>query len=639
MRRIAAGLCLVVASAAATQPALPPQRPIEQFAALPFMNSPTLSPSGRKIAARVAVRGTQMLAVSPLVAADGETKLIPFGNNDINFWRWVNDDWLVVGVGAEISVEGDQWYVSRLFSVKADATAAHRLGWRDAAQNAADLIWVANDGSPRILFAMQTSRYYDDAGFWPKVVEADVSTGKIRDVVLAKIGVTSWFADRSGAVRVGITASYDGRSMRMLYRANEKAPFREVGRADSRRRESLIAPVMFLPDSSKAIAIADDENGYASVRELDLETMQLGKQILAAPGYDIEAVIPDVTGTRILGASVTEKSPVVRWIDTDLAKLQAEIETAVNGRQATIVSWSRDMNRLIVHVAAGDMPGAFYLFDRAVGRMERLAYLDEAMTGKRGHPVRTITYHARDGLGIAAVLTLPSGRPDKDLPLIVLPHGGPFARDAESWDWWAQFLADRGYAVVQPNYRGSSGYGTEFARKGEGEWGLAMQDDLNDAVAHLAKLGMVDPARVCMVGASYGGYAALRAAQRDGKLYRCVVSYAGISDLARMRTYDSRFLFSGVRADWLNTQAPDFKAVSPLFSPDQFSIPVLLMHGKVDRRVPVAQSRLMAQRLKEAGKKVIYVEQPLGDHFFSRSEDRLEFLKNLEAFLKEHNPA
>lgn len=642
MRRIAAALCLALSTtvlAQTTPPAPPAPRPVEQFAALPFIERPSLSPNGKKIAAKVAVSGTQMLAVVPLNPADGGIKVIPFGENDINSWRWVNDDWLVVGVGGESNVEGNRWYISRLVAVKSDGTKANRLAWRDAAQDADDVIWVADDGSPRILFAMQTSIYSDMPGFWPKVVEADVSTGRVRDVLIGKQGISNWYADRAGTIRMGIGASLDGRSWRAIYRPDAQTPFRVIDRADTRRRESLLAPVMFLPDPAKAIAVADDDKGYSAVWELNLNDMKLGKQIVAAPGYDIGGVIPDPTETRVIGAWVSETAPMVRWVDADLAKLQSDLDKAVKGARANIVSWSRDQSRLLVRVAAGDMPGSYYVFDRAQGVMQRFAYVDEAMKAKHGHPVRTITYKARDGLEIPAVLTLPAGRPEKNLPLIVMPHGGPFARDEESWDWWTQFLADRGYAVIQPNYRGSSGFGTEFARKGEGQWGLAMQDDLNDAVTHLAQLGIADPKRVCMVGGSYGGYAAMRAAQRDGKLYRCAVSYAGVSDLGRMRLYDRRFLYSGAGSDWLTAQAPDFKAVSPLFWADQFSIPILLMHGKVDRRVPVGQSRLMADKLKEAGKNVVYVEQPLGDHFFSRSEDRLDFLKRLEAFLKEHNPA
>ena len=225
------------------------------------------------------------------------------------------------------------------------------------------------------------------------------------------------------------------------------------------------------------------------------------------------------------------------------------------------------------------------------------------------------------------------------LAAVVMPHGGPFARDSEEWDWWAQFMAERGYAVVQPNFRGSSGYGKAFGEKGEGQWGLAMQDDVNDALAELVKLGIADPKRAAIVGASYGGYAAMRAAQRDGALYRCAVSFAGVSDLPALLRYDRAFLNSGRSSDWLKKQAPDLKSVSPINFPENFSTPILLVHGKLDQSVPVKQSRELAEKLKKAGKKHKYVEQPKGDHHFSREEDRLTFLREMEAFLAAHNPA
>lgn len=614
-------------------------RPAEQYAALPFIVGPILSPNGTKIAAKVGNHGKQYLAVVLLDRSKDRIRTFEIGELDVRFWRWVNDDWLIASVGDEQDFQADKIYVTRLLALKADGSVIKKIGWSMAGGQWADkVIWIANDGTPRIRFALQES-IYSGPDFWPKVVEADVSTGRIRNVVDSHVDIWDWYADATGAVRVGVGATGDGRLQRMLYRPNDKGTFHVVDRANTRRDEDLLQPTMFLPDSNKAVAIADDKDGYRAVFELDLTTMTLGRQLIGAPGYDIDDIVADERQTSVLGATVVEKGPKTHWLDPALAALQADLDKAVKGQRATVVSWSRDFSRLLLLVGFADSPGSYYLFDRALGAMRRFAYVDEGVKGARGHPVRTITYKARDGLEIAAVLTLPAARPAQNLPTIVMPHGGPFARDDESWDWIAQFLADRGYAVIQPNYRGSSGYGTAFAKRGEGQWGLAMQDDLNDAVAHLAREGIADPKRVCMIGTSYGGYAAMRAAQRDGALYRCAISYAGVSDLARMRSYDSRFLWSGAGADWLNKQAPDFRAVSPLFHAEEFTIPILMIHGKVDRRVPVAQSRLMADRLKNAGKPVTYVEQPLGDHHFSRTEDRLDFLTRMEAFLKAHNPA
>jgi dipeptidyl aminopeptidase/acylaminoacyl peptidase len=634
---IAVALSAVVTSSVASQPAaLATTRPIEHFAALPFVERPELSPNGLKYAAKLAVNGKQYFAV--LSVFEGSPKLLSTGEGDVNWWRWVNDDWLVVGIGAVIKVGTDDIYVRRVIGVSAADARFVPLYNREMGQNAADVIWIASDGTPRIRLARQQSIYLSDEGFWPEVVEVDVSTGKSRRVQRPVDGVASWYADAAGAVRMGIGYSDQGRSSRLLYRSSESDSFRTVDRASSRKGDSLLVPSLFLPEPGKAVAIADPD-GYDAVYKLDLATLTLGERLFGVDGYDIDSIIADDATSTLLGVTVTEDRPRTHWFDPQLSRLQAEIDKAVGERRAAILSMDRARESFLVHVAAPDRPGSVYFMQAADGKMHRIAHVNDAIGTGKLHPVRTVRYKARDGLEIAAVLTAPAGRPAKNLPLIVMPHGGPFARDAETWDWWAQFLADRGYAVVQPNFRGSSGYGSAFAAKGEGQWGLAMQDDLLDAIAHLAAQGIADPRRVCIVGASYGGYAAMRAAQRDGRHYRCAASFAGVSDLPALLRYDRGFLNSGAGTDWLRQQAPNLAAVSPVSFPQEVSIPVLLVHGRADQRVPVKQSRELAERLQKAGKTVRYVEQPGGDHHLSRQADRLQLLRELESFLLQHNPA
>ncbi|PTQ13076.1 S9 family peptidase [Sphingomonas oleivorans] len=612
-------------------------RPIEQFAALPFISAPELSPRGDRIAARVAVNGTQYLMIHPIFDGSAQPTLIPVGDNDLNWFQWVNDDWLVIGVGAMSPVGSEQWYIRRAIGVSADGKKTNVIAAHQAAQNADDLLWIARDGSSRILLALQKSIYSIDPGFWPEVVEVDVSTGRTKTVVRPVQYVMNWYADGAGTVRMGVGYNDDTQTSRLLYRGSASERFHTVDRADRRKGESLLAPALFL-DGGKAIAV-NDQDGFDALYEMDLATLSLGKRIFGAAGYDLDALLAGADGKSLAGARFTDTRRRVHWFDPVLTEVQRSIDQAVGDRHAEIVSMNRDRTKLLVEVGSADQAGALYYYDLADGAMQRIAWNDETLKNTHLHPVKTIRFKARDGLEIPAVLTLPKGLPTKDLPLIVLPHGGPFARDSESWDWWVQFLADRGYAVIQPNYRGSSGFGTAFAEKGEGEWGLKMQDDLDDARAYMIEQGIADPKRVCMVGASYGGYAAMRAAQRNGSLYRCAIAYAGVSDLGAMRRYDSRFLNSKGRSDWLKRQAPDFRAVSPVFDAGGFSTPILLMHGKKDRTVPVSQSREMAEKLKAAGKPHIYIEQPLADHHFSRADDRLLFLREMEKFLNEHNPA
>ena len=613
------------------------------FAELPRIEDPQLSPDGSRIAARLAVNGELSLVINDLRTDTSGVRSIGLGDNDLNWWRWVNDDWLIGGIGSETTVSGMPWYISRVVSVRADGGKINLLAREKAAQNADDVIWMARDGTPRILLSYQTSIYSNDAGFWPSVDEVDVSNNRIKSVIAPHDYVDSWYADATGTVRMGIGYNDRNRTATLLYRSDGKSKFRTVARADRRKDESMVVPLLFTADPGRAIA-SDARDGTDALYEFDLTTLELGKKLFDVPGFDLGGIQRDAVGTGLASVSYVADAPAMHWFDPDIAAIQASIDKAVGDRQARIVSTSRNHSRLIVHVGRADQPGAYYYYDTAIGSMQLLSVVSKGIGGvKRLSPVSTIRYKARDGLEIAAVLTLPAGRDPKSLPLILMPHGGPFARDAETWDWQAQFLAWRGYAVLQPNYRGSSGYGTAFAEKGEGQWGLSMQDDLNDAVDWAVKEGLADPKRVCIVGGSYGGYAAMRAAQRDGVKFRCAVSYAGVSDLAAMMRYDRRFLNHSTRQDWMKEQAPDFAAVSPINFAAQFSTPILLMHGKKDRRVQVSQSREMVEKLKAAGKVAgrdyIYVEQPLADHFFSREADRVEFLEQLDAFLKAHNPA
>ncbi len=635
----AAPVASATAESAAATPLQAPVRGVksaEHFARLPFLSSPRLSPDGTRIAARLSVEGVETLAIVPLQGSAEELALISLKDQDVNWFRWVNDEWLVAGVGATEIVRGQDIYIRRAVGVSADGKELKPLALRDSAQFADDLIWVARDGSPRILLGRQTSFYSDDPGFWPEVREVDVSTGKTRLVAGSREFVSSWYADANGVVRFGIGYNDRTRTRFLLYREKEGDNFRLTERAG--RGDDLTVPALFTADPSKAIAISDS-SGYDAVHELDLDTMTIGRPIFAKEGYDISSLVPDPSGTALRGVYYTDSTLRAHWFDPVLARIQQDLDKAVAGRAPAIVSLNRAQDRMIVHVGAADEPGSYYLYDTKAGVMQRIADVNKLLGPDRLAPVKTITYEARDGVEISAVLTTPKGRDAKDLPLILMPHGGPFARDSEEWDWWTQFLADRGYAVLQPNYRGSSGFGNEFAEKGQGEWGLKMQDDLNDAVAWAVESGLADGKRVCIVGASYGGYAAFRAAHRDPSLYRCAVSYAGVSDLESMLRYDRRFLNSGGRADWMKEQAPDLKTVSPIHYAADFGVPLLIMHGKQDKVVQVKQSREMAEKLEKAGKPFVYIEQDEGDHHFSREEDRLQFLRELEAFLAKHNPA
>jgi dipeptidyl aminopeptidase/acylaminoacyl peptidase len=610
----------------------------EVFATLPRFQTPKLSPDGTRLAAKLAVKGKQMLVVMSLFDATIPPATIQTRNeDDLNWWRWVGDKWLAIGIGAKQDLYGTEVYVTRTAGVSADMKTFNRIdNWNRTGIRADDVLWAARDGTPRILLARQTGIESMEE-LYPEVVEADLSTGKVKRVAAGRPNVYDWYADGAGTLRMGYRFDDDRGTGALIYRSTNDESFKTIARKKRSDDRGFAVPVVFRPDGT-ALAI-DDADGRDALYEMTLPDLKLGKRVFGHDRYDIDSVMPNIVADGVAGIAVTEHGSKMAWLDERLKLLQSQMDAAVPGRSARIVTWNADRTRLLVEVGSPSQAGALYFWNTEAGSMQHFAWQNDALRARRLSPVSTVSYTARDGTAIEAILTLPRHRAAKDLPLIVLPHGGPFARDSESWDWWTQYLAETGYAVIQPNYRGSSGYGRDFARKGEGEWGLKMQDDLDDAIGWAVKAGIADGKRVCMIGASYGGYAAMRAAQRGGGLYRCAVSYAGVSDLGALKRYDSQFLNGKTIGNWLQKQAPDLKSVSPRFGAAAFSIPVLLIHGKEDRRVPVQQSRMMAAALKAAGKPHDYVEQPLADHFFTRSEDRLDFLLRMRAFLDRHNPA
>lgn len=601
-----------------------------------MLEAPSLSPNGKLVVAMASIAGKQELVI---IKADGGglQARLPVKDVDVRYVRWVNDEWLIATVGVEIPATGGMGLGTRLIAFRTDGSDAHFLiDRRDggAGFSMADVLWVARDGSPRILLASQTSFYLADEGFWPNVSMVDVATNTFSKLVWPREGVQDWYADRDGNVRLGIGIEKDGLRYRALYRASNKDSFDEF--ANVRRTEELIVPDVILADGS-AIAFST-RSGTNAAYKLDLKTMQVGEKLFDAGAYDMSNLFLDKQQTRVLGYGFTDTRFRTVWIDEGRKRIQAQLEANFPGKQIRIVSLSEDEKVLLFKVESPSAPGAYYVFE-AGQPLTRLA-LENATLGTRAlAPVRTVAYKARDGMDLTAVLTLPAGVDAKNLPVIVMPHGGPAARDDESWDWWAQFLADRGYAVIQPNFRGSTGFGTAFQQAGAGQWGYKMQDDVDDALAFLGKEGIGDVKRACVVGGSYGGYVAMRAAERNPDLYRCAVSYAGVADLPEMIKYDRNFIGGLGSTEYWRTRAEDLSEVSPNNHASRTAIPILVIHGKKDRRVPFAQSKNYVDRLKKAGKAHEFFIQPEGDHFFSREEDRLTFLTQMEAFLDKHNPA
>lgn len=307
-------------------------------------------------------------------------------------------------------------------------------------------------------------------------------------------------------------------------------------------------------------------------------------------------------------------------------------------------SWSVDRRRIVVRVDSLEEGPAYALVDLDKRNATWLGGEYQQVAAADVSPQKPIRFKAADGLELTGYLTTPRGREAKRLPLIVFPHGGPAARDYPGFDWWAQGMASRGYAVLQVNFRGSEGLGDALLEAGHGQWGRKMQTDLSDGVQFLAADGVIDPKRVCIVGASYGGYAALAGAASDIPTYRCAASFGGLSDLGRFVSWSKAKRGQDAFRYWTRfmgaeeNRAAVLAQISPASRVDKIAIPVLLIHGKDDSVVPVEQSQILADALKKAGKPYELIVQKGEDHWLSRGETRLQTLTSIMAFVEKYNP-
>jgi dipeptidyl aminopeptidase/acylaminoacyl peptidase len=656
-KSVIAILSLLLASAAfaADNPPIAPQTgpasarlPVEAFAQLDFVDDAKLSPDGTHIAGIFGIDGKKTLAILKISNIKENPIRLPFPDRaEISNVRWINDNYIIATL-YRIDKDGTHdVYVGRLVSIDCQTGAFKILLPEMHSLSPAELIWASPDGKPEILVEARksdtTGVSYDGSvaleneGFWPSVYSVNLATGRTLKVLDGDLGVTNWFADQSGTVRLGYGHDDNKLEDTLLYRGIGSNAFKRTQRASIKRRDTLIAPFLFTPNTDHALAVAKDDKDNAIIGEYDLTNLALIRTVYTADAFDLEPIL-SADETTLIGAA-TNHGRGNFWFDPTLAKVQKALEDSLATGFVEITGMSSDRTKMLIKHYGGDAPGALYFMDTGEGAMHRFAYINARIGSQHLGETKMITYAARDGLKIEAKLTLPRDQVAKNLPMIMLPHGGPWAHDTLSYDYLSQFLANRGYLVLQPNFRGSDGYGDAFERKGEGQLGLAMQDDLTDGVNWAVKQGMADPHRICILGGSYGGYAAMWGIIKDPDLYKCAISIAGVSNLSRGVNAFEKYLYGKTYKFQWDRMSPDFAAVSPINFVSKVKVPMLLIHGKQDVTVDISQSQSMFAAMKSAGKTVEYVELPSADHHYQRQEDRLSLLSSIETFLKKYNPA
>jgi len=539
-------------------------------------------------------------------------------------------------------------YLHGMTAVDRDGAHVSHITGLDAKNRlfATEILHTFHDARHSVLVLDYYSTHADR--LHPHVEFLDTLSGGHRQVMRNPGNVIDWGVDHAGVVRLGVTA--DGLNFGVTYRAQENAPWRVIA------TNGRIWPLTFDADDRRLFVSALSPKQRWAVFPLDPTTGELGESLADDADYDIvpDGYTPRVDGIPLAGPWESERThtlagvryvtdgPRVRWFDAGFEACQRDIDGALRGTVNMIVGGTRDEQQLLVLAFSARDPGKYYLFDVAKRKLRLVfacaEWIDPALMAE----MFPIKYQARDGLLIHGYLTLPPGLPQKNLPLVVMPHGGPWVRDVWRYDALVQLLANRGYAVLQMNYRGSLGYGRDFSDKGKKQVGRSIQDDIEDGTRWAIAKGIADPARVAIVGASYGGFSALFALGHNPELYRCGVSIAGVTDwpdIIKGRDDDEYRL---AYLHWVEqigdpkNDAEFLKAISPVNYADKIAAPVLIIQGKDDRTVPPKQARAMVTALEKAGRKPESLFVSREGHGFAGQKARLEEFKRIDEFLARH---
>ncbi len=624
------------------------------FGKRPFMRSPRLSPDGTKIAVMMSKNGVDNLgwldATKPgsapkfFLAAEEQREV---GDRSVAGWRWVGNKTIVYTLTSRENIFGQRLDIYRLVGYNVETGKMTPLAWDQSGADGAGILHI-DDEKETMLVQRDTIKDGNDYEGSPEVIEVDVKTGKFKIVQRPNVEVSTWIADGKGVIRAGVGGDGDSGKQRLMYRSDASGIFKTVSNvADTTFTGTQITPDIFLDEPDMAYATSN-KDGMRKVYKINVKTMQIvGDAIFGIKGYDVSDLVPNEKDNDLLGVGYTSTGSRTRWFDQRLGSVQKFLDEDFGRGNAQIVSTNDGDTKVLVFKGKPSEPGGYYLYDTESGKMQLLGWYHPVLKDQEMNPMDSVRYKASDGMEIEAVVTYPRHRPHrKNLPVIVMPHGGPFGvRDQEEFGFfpWHQAMAELGYVVIQPNYRGSGGYGKEFVKEGRkpNGYGLRMQDDLNDAVTWFANSGLIDKNRACIMGWSYGGYATARGAQRDPGVWKCAMAGAGVYDFPMMKAFDTR-AFGSFGANYQAT-SNDLIGISSARNTGGKWAPILIVAGLRDARIPIEQSRTLVSRLKGSGKKdgvdFRYVEQPKGTHNLPYEDVHIQWLQEAEAWSRRFNPA
>lgn len=614
--------------------------PVEAFAQLPNVSQVLLSPDGENVAFRVKVNTEEVVgtAIQVYNIASQQVTTLAFAKADafvIKWIRWANDERLLVSARFPATRHGDPTTETRLQSINIKTREPREVllvsflrRQEYIPQFQDQIVDMLPSDADHILLAGEFERSYRS-----EIIKVNLKTGRTSRVLKGKDHITDWVTDRQHQVRIGVWL--DETSYRILLRQPD-GPGWDVLWEFEAFSEEAVWPMSFDKDPDYLYVRAYHE-GRLAVFKVRLSDSKLEKELVFAdPVYDAggSLIYSKISGD-VIGIRYSANGGFTFW-DNDYQQLQAAIDAALPDTDNILYSLSNDEQHYVVLATSDTDPGTYYLGDREKNKLALLAPRYPALPVERMSEVQSVSYEARDGLAIEAFLTLPKDQGPMPYPVIIFPHGGPISFDDGGFDFWTQFFASRGYAVLRMNFRGSAEYGYDFMKSGLQAWGLEMQNDVEDGTRWLIQEGVADPERICVVGASYGGYAALMEAVRNPDLYKCAVSFAGVTDVAELVSSLRNYLNFDIAKEQIGSDYRSLRQRSPLYIVEDFEIPVLLAHGTKDRSVEVRHSQRMYRELKKSDKAVTYLELEDGDHHLSKEEHRVEFFRAMDKFLQAH---
>lgn len=610
--------------------------PVTAFFKRPQYTQLTLSPDGKLFAAIVPALGRQNIALIDLDKTSGKL-LSSFRGEDVVSYRWIGDRMLEVTTANIDDAGGNR--TRRIALIDTNGQLVRDL--RTMGHHGAGRIIGVLDRAGEELLVQSYERNLaslDAYRYTPRDNRSELLT------LQSPGDVVDFVADRAGQVRAAVSIPKGGTRRIVSYRRSNEDKW--VTLRDEPVEAQTITPISFDFDNRTlyVYSVDPDNANRQAIYRFDPESNRLGERVYENKSIDAGALVFDFVRKLPIAVGDDSRSGYA-WIDPDWKQLQAAIDAALPGTR-NFMSWARyDASRIIVTTESDSQPPVFYLLDRNTHKLQEVAEAFPNLAEKDLSPRHFTRYRARDGLSIPTFLTMPRKPDGTKPPLIVDIHGGPFVpKQGAGYNPMAQFLASRGYAVLQPDFRGTQGYGSAFEQAGWKQWGLAMQDDITDGVKWLVETGKVDPDRVCLMGGSYGGYATLWGLEKEPQMFRCGVAYVAVSDIELL--FDVNWSDTN-RAD-LDNSATNFyirsvgdpdkdraklREVSPLYHADRMQAPLLLAYGAADVRVPLIHGNRMRSALDKYGKSYEWVVYNDEGHGFTKDENRFDFYRRIDAFL------